>query len=307
MRYRKKFIIYSLLAGLIASTESCNSKGPALQLLDSKEFAFPSASAIEYQNGKLYVFGDDAPYLMILSTGYQVVDTVHYWPGEPERIPKSDKPDIESATFIDKAGSHILLGIGSMSDEKRWSALEYNIAGDSLSHSTLFQTGTTFPNVKEINIEGSCTVKNTIILANRANLNNQDNHLLFWQRKGLPIAREIKLPKTNMVAGISGLYYVNEKDILFFTASEEATESATADGEIGESYLGWIRNFSKRMSDTLLTPDQFINLAGHHTAFSKQKIESVCVERIEGERYILHLVADNDKGASKIFKLSLTL
>ena len=306
MKYRKKCIIYSLLAGLIVLTERCSSKSPDIQLLESKEINFPSASAIEYVKDKLYIFGDDAPYLLILSTNYEVIDTIWYWPERVERISKSDKPDIESATFIIKDGYPVLLGIGSMSDEKRWSVLSLEIDSNKLSQISFFKVGAGFPKVKEINIEGSSTIGNTIILANRANLNNDVNYLLFWQRC-LPVAKEIRLPKTKIVAGISGLYYLKEKDLLLLTASEEATENAITDGEIGESYLGWINNFSKRMKEALLKPDEFINLGESNIALRKQKIESVCVERKVGERHILHLVADNDNGSSRIFKLALKL
>ena len=41
--------------------------------------------------------------------------------------------------------------------------------------------------------------------------------------------------------------------------------------------------------------------------FTKQKIESVCVERFDKNEFILHMVADNDNGTSGLFKMRLKL
>ena len=106
---------------------------------------------------------------------------------------------------------------------------------------------------------------------------------------------------------MSGLFYVKSKDVLLLTSSEEETENAVSDGSIGESYLGIIYDFSKKMNDVELRPDQLIKLSGVDKAFIKQKVESVCVEKEESNELILHLVSDNDNGRSKIFKIRLEL
>ena len=62
------------------------------------------------------------------------------------------------------------------------------------------------------------------------------------------------------VIGVSGLYYHHETDIMFFSASEEDTPSATQDGTINDSYLGWILNFSDKMDDKSVKPNQMIKL-----------------------------------------------
>ena len=95
--------------------------------------------------------------------------------------------------------------------------------------------------------------------------------------------------------------------MLLLTASEEETKDAINDGMIGESYLGIIKRFSKRLNDTTLKPDQFIKLSDIHPEFSRQKIESVCAEKPGTDELILHLVADNDNGKSRIFKMRFPL
>ena len=107
MRYRKRSVILSLLAGLTVLINSCGDrKAPRLQLLSTKTLTdFPSASAIEYDgNGKLYLFGDDAPYLLLLDTSYKELDRVRYSIDTAFRIDKSIKADIESATLVNYDG-----------------------------------------------------------------------------------------------------------------------------------------------------------------------------------------------------------
>ena len=305
MKYRKRFFVCSLI-GLIVLISSCSGNKASLQLLHFADLDFPSASAIEFYQGKLFVFGDDAPYLLVLNTAYEKIDSLHFW-SKPGKISKEDKHDIESAFIANWNNELVLYGVGSMSAEKRWGALAYNLNDRSLTDVSLFNVGFTFPKIKTINIEGSCTVGDTIIFSNRANLTTPVNHLLVHYRKNNIAAISVTLPKTEITAGVSGLYYVKEKDMLLLTASEEETKDAINDGMIGESYLGIINRFSKRLNDTTLKPDQFIKLSDIHPEFSRQKIESVCAEKPGTDELILHLVADNDNGKSRIFKMRFPL
>src|SRR5215203_5467213 len=89
MRYRKKLVIYNLLAGLTALINSCNGGNSNLELIKAKHLSnFPSASTIEYNDGKIYLLGDDASYLLILDTAYNLLDTVQYMPDTSQRISK---------------------------------------------------------------------------------------------------------------------------------------------------------------------------------------------------------------------------
>ena len=222
-------------------------------------------------------------------------------------ISKEDKPDIESAMIVEKGNKATLYGLGSMSDKKRWRVYEISLNDRVVKNKTFFEKDAVFPGIEEVNIEGSTTIENTVVLCNRANEKTRRNHLLFWNWKDNIDVKEITLPKTKGTAGMSGLYYVKEKDLLLFTASEEATDNAVSDGEIGDSFLGWISNFSTKTAQAEFTPDGFLKLSAFDKAFEQQKIESVCMEKEENTSLLLHLVADNDDGRSKIFKVRLTL
>jgi len=114
---------------------------------------------------------------------------------------------------------------------------------------------------------------------------------------------EFVLPQTDRVAGVSGLFYYAEEDLLFFTASTEETPDAIQDGAIGDSYLGWVEGASGKLSRASVRADGLINLVKISPKLDAQKIESVCVERKTGRVFLLHLVADNDDGGSRIFKM----
>jgi hypothetical protein len=170
-----------------------------------------------------------------------------------------------------------------------------------------FDQQTTFDGAEEINIEGTAVVGELLVFANRANLKTKKNHLIFWNRKDKAVAKEIILPVTTGIAGISGLHYIPEKDLLLFTASEENTENALDDGDIGASYLGWIEDFSKKTNKTGLTTDGFLDLPATDKRFLHQKIESACLEKIRENVLRLHLAADNDNGRSELFTVDLRL
>jgi len=145
-------------------------------------------------------------------------------------------------------------------------------------------------------------VNGTFILSNRATDLTKRNHLLVCHKKDSITAIPVRLDTEKDIIGISGLYYLANKNILFFTGSVEHTSDPMLDGPIGESYLGWIDDFSKKMNSKEIAPDKLMKLSTVDKEFSGQKVESVCVEQTNN-KIIFHLVADNDDGRSKIFKL----
>jgi uncharacterized protein YjiK len=85
--------------------------------------------------------------------------------------------------------------------------------------------------IDEVNIEGVASTKEAIIFANRANIKNPINHLIFTASSfpdtaasSSTIIRKLILPNNKYVAGVSGLAYDAGNDLLLFTASTEATE-----------------------------------------------------------------------------------
>jgi hypothetical protein len=299
----------------MALTNSCGQKNPAIELIAIKELpGFPSASAIEVNDGSIFLFGDDASYLLILDTSYRQLDTVQYISDPVLRLPKNIKPDIEASTLLPIDREKYLCAVGSFATEQRRKILAFPLnnlhAFTSLTDSLLLQVLNGLP---EINIEGFTVVRSKLVFANRANTTNKTNKLIvinniFGNRETVPGTSVMDLDlNSKNISGVSGLYYVAEDDILLFTASEEDTPSATQDGTIHDSYLGWVRDFSKKMNLKKILPDQLINLTDISSGFKKQKIESVCAEGTKNGEAVLHLAADNDNGQSRLFKMRLRL
>ncbi len=302
------------MVGLIISTAQCKNEHYGITLLSTRHFEdFPSASALEYTDGKLFVIGDDAAHLMVLDTNYRVIEKIAYLPDSVYRAPKDTKPDTESAVLLTHGEQTFLYAFGSLSTPARELLFQFPL--DSLQGftRTRFQPRASSL-IKEWNIEGAAMVMDQLLLANRANGTNRQNYFMLQtfdaavngQDNEAKVA-ELVLPSNGSVIGISGLFYEEELDLLLFTASEEATQNAVDDGAIGESYLGVVENFSRKMFRKKMSPDGLIKLSTVDTAFARQKVESVCVQRASGKGLILFLAADNDNGQSRIFKLSLAL
>ena len=100
---------------------------------------------------------------------------------------------------------------------------------------------------------------------------------------------------------------LQEKDVLLFTASTEDTPNAYTDGTIGTSYIGIIKNFSKKIDDGSVKVKKLLPVTKYLKEEAAQKIEALTVEKLEAKKAIIHLASDNDNGESTLFKLSLRL
>jgi hypothetical protein len=276
---------------------------------------FPSGSSLEYFENKLYLVGDDAKNLLILDTAYHEIDSIEIFKGLDKRIAKVEKADFEASTIVGlgKTAKMIIFGSGSTALRKKVAHLNINNPADTL---LMLDTSPFIdrlqPVLRVVNIEGAAMVKDMLVLANRANAGNPVNSFVITTTACVhnpDIATftltTIDLPKQKNVAGISGLTYLDSHDVLLFTASTEATDNAYADGTIGDSYIGWIKNISNRIKSATIKPDGFINLSTSKPEFKEEKIESLCVESFEDNKVLLHLVADNDNGESRLFKIRL--
>jgi hypothetical protein len=295
----------------------CNmSDQPQLSLLVTKRLTdFSSASAIEFYKDKFYIIGDDSRYLLITDKQYNVVDTIVLFPGESHRIAKKEKSDLEAATIHQYNGKDYLIAVGSGSTLEREDFYVFPLADPKnykKQNQHLFYQAMKTSSVSIVNIEGMAMVNNYAVFGNRANLSMPDNHFFVCSPDFLHedtassfTTCRLELPSIDsFLKGISGMCYVPENDLLLFTASVENTASAIDDGAIGNSYLGYIKNFSGQLKNPKVTADTLVNLSTFHAEFSNEKVESICVESV-GKEMILHLVADNDDGTSTLFKLSM--
>jgi hypothetical protein len=298
---------------------------PAIELLKSLLIAdFPSGSSINSYEGKLYLIGDDANNLLILDNTYKRVDSIPLFDYPAKRIPKEQKADFESSTIINMNGAVYLLILGSASREERKKELLIPILNAGPDYKKLFIQVLYKPaffeqlktkGITDINVEGATIIGDHLVLANRGNIANPKNHLIFTNSPFLNTQTEVALSISKLVlpaqlpgfAGVSELCYIESKDMLLFTFSSETTNNSYDDGAIGISYIGWINNFKNKINQRELTLDEMIDLPANIKDFVREKIEGICVEAVHGNELTIHLVSDNDGGESKLFKLKVTV
>jgi hypothetical protein len=299
---------------------------PRIQLIQSLLITdFPSGSSINYHGGKFYLIGDDSTNILILDTDYRKIDSVQLFDYTEKRIPKSDKIDLEGSAIITMGGTDHLLIVGSASRKHRKRIILIPFSNGSLDFKTLqhslhktkdFVKRIKANEIEEINLEGVCLLKNDLVLGNRGNRASQNNHLIitdhnFWEQQddAKLLIRKLEMPlgQPEKILGVSELCYIGEQDTLLITLTSEATQNAYDDGAIGDSYIGWIKNAASRLQSDNAVLDGIINMAEVDPVFEKEKIEGICVEQVTSDKLILHLVADNDLGESRLFKIKMDL
>ena len=310
---RKLKTIY--LTRILLSTSlfiSCNGKNnlPDLQIIKLNNY--PSASSIEYNDGKLFLMGDDATKLLVLDTNLNIVDSIPLLSYSANRIPKDVKPDLEASAL--NADNLFLFGSGSLSPYRN-SGWIHNLKtkhNDSINLEPIFSKAKDL-GIEQINIEGACFVAGKLVLVNRGNKGYPHNQLIitdenFWNKDSsfaisiIPFAAQKDI---NSFKGISGLCYANESDRLILTVSTEDTKNSYDDGTIGKSYLWIINGISTSLNTKSLGLKRVIDLEYIDSRFKGQKIESAVVIGETKELIHLVMVADNDDGSSTVFKISI--
>lgn len=305
-----KYILPLLCVFLLSCTHSPKT-GCNPELLQTTPLPhYPSASSVALVGDRLYVIGDDAPYLLVLDRDHRPVDSLRLFESATARIPKPIKADLESSAFISIHDTGYLYAISSFSTPARNRVLCLATGNDGpprLIDNRIVSLH--LPAVSQLNIEGAAFVQDRLVLSNRANTTNTVNQLLVTRLvNGIPDTGNstiipLMLPGITKTAGISGLHYVAEKDLLLFSASTEDTPNAYTDGTVGESYIGYIRAFSTRWHSDRLTADTLIPLSPCLGQSLPQKIESITAEPLPGNMLEIHLAADNDNGQSMLYKM----
>jgi len=283
-----------------------------LEYLSSKKLdSYPSGSTLSIYDNLVYVMGDDASLLVILDSELNMIDSIPLFENDQIRIEKAKKADIESSEWLNIDGKPKLwlFGSGSLSPQ-RDSVFCFDPATRKTERKDLSVLYGQIRNlgISELNIEAATLINEQLVFGSRGNLNNKQNYLILTTASVLPKSKDMKtilldLPEK---AGISGMSYLPEKDVLLITSSEENTNSAYDDGEIGESFMGVIYQISEKLSSSTLKPDKWIRLSDLHSDFSQQKIESVGTFRA-GQDNKLILISDDDLGGTKLFSLNLKL
>jgi len=278
-----------------------------------KKLDYPSASAIEYYNGKLYLMGDDATKILVLDTSLNIVDSIPLLSYPENRIPKDIKPDLEASAL--NADNLFLFGSGSLSPYRNlgWRLNLTTKDNDSINLEPFYVKAKAL-GIEQINVEGACFVAGKLLLVNRGNKGYPHNHFIitndqFWQADSnlqISVATfNMNRNDTSQFKGISGLCYAKESDKLIMTVSTEDTKNSYDDGAIGKSYLWIINNASTKLNAKTISHNRTVDLEYIDARFKGQKIESAAI--IDETDYVIHLVlvADNDDGSSTVFKMSI--
>jgi hypothetical protein len=306
-----KRILPFFLILLAAACGHIEKEAPHLELVKTTHLPhYPSASSLAFYRDRLYVIGDDAPFLLVLDSGHRPIDSLRLFHEEVKRIPKQTKADLEASATLVLNGKPWLYAFSSFSTPARNRILRIAI-GEKGQLQLISSAASSFhiPALAQLNIEGAAAVQDKLVLSNRANNTTRVNYLLVTVpardtiRTSSTRIIPVTLPGLNKVAGISGLHYVAEKDLLLFSASTEETPNAYTDGAVGESYIGYIRAITDKLNAESLVADTLIPLSPYLGRQEPQKIESITVERVSGHTLIIHLAADNDNGESTLYKM----
>lgn len=300
--------LYSFI--IIAFLTSCGSNN---LLKEVKHLPYPSASGIEYFNNQFYIIGDDANQLQVLDSNLNPTDSIKLYLFTEKRIPKTVKADLEGITVTNDK-KLLLLGSGSSSPYRNTAWIvdpltqQKDIILLEVFYQRLQQNG-----IKEINIEGVCSIPGAVILSNRGSKGYPKNHLViaknkFWEDQEQSAITLIPIgtnTDSSFFNGVSGLAYATKSDRLLLTVSTEDTRNSLDDGTIGKSYLWIVNSISSKRNWKAINPNLIIDLEEIDPQFKGQKIESVCI--IKETRNFLYLVlaADNDNGSSTLFKMAV--
>ena len=309
--FTRLFFVLVILSGATACSGP-GSKLTAIKLLTG----YPSGSGLAYHNGRIYIVGDDAPYILVLDSLLNAIDSIRIIESSGKRIAKERKPDIEALAIIKNNNTATMLAVGSGSlSPSRDSCYVLDLPGIEIKRYGLdsFYSRLKHSGVSTVNIEGAAFIPGGLLLANRGNKSFPKNHLIatsdiFWENQStadITLIEPANNSDTSTFSGISGLDYSYISDQLFMTISTENTFSAHEDGEIGQSYLWIINDLSSKMNLRRLYPDKIINLSNIDQRFNEQKIESVCILSENNREKILALTADDDKGGTVLFRLIL--
>lgn len=240
---------------LFSSLLSCNKitntlDGIEMSSIETLE-GIPSASGSEEVDQKVYIIGDDSPWLFEVDKMNKIIDKIALLDSsflEYDKIPKKMKPDFESMVLID----HSLFVFGSGSKKNRATLKVIDLQSKEVKTYSLkdfYDTIMILEDIKrkQFNIEGVAVTNSQLFLANRGNNALYEYSLEDFKKFILestvptPKIRYYKLPSIESIEStFSGLDYDEKKNQLIFTSSVEDTTDAINDGAILGSFIGAI-------------------------------------------------------------------
>ena len=281
-----------------------------------------SASASGIFDDHVYLAGDDISWLYNLNFALQKTDSIrlsHIDSLINGRTPGKIKADFEAMEIFDFQNEKAALVISSGSkkitrDTAYLVSLETKKVIKKKSLRPFFNqiVAQTKMKADELNIEGLAVDATSLYLFQRGNINS--NIMIKVSRDAFfdfflynAPTPEISFTQFNLPAykgvssGFSGACMLPDESGILFTASLENTGSASTDGEVMGSYIGFMPNPSNP-SNLISAPIQLNN------EFVKTKAESIAIKKQTGKASYEVLVAcDNDDGTSEIVYITLNL
>ncbi|WP_153798002.1 DUF6929 family protein [Foetidibacter luteolus] len=290
-----------------------------IELTAFKELTgFPSGSGIEFYDNKIYLAGDDAKDILVMSRKWKQRTLIHLFDNDEERIPKKEKADLEATTIvsINKKANLLLLGSGSTEQRNKAVLLSLQTNEKTEIDLSVFYQRIKAAGVEALNIEGAATVGGYIVLSNRGNKSNKCNQLIitgneFWKKQDEAAFQLVKLDMEDAPEDmcVSGITYSEKHEMLLLTTSTEDTDNAIDDGKIGASGIAFIENFYRKIGREKgkMKINRLVDLSTADKKFRGFKIESVCIQSEKDRSLKVHLAADNDTGKTYLFKAVIKL
>jgi len=293
----------------------------------------PSASGMELIGDKLYVIGDDSPYLYILNrASLQLEDKIELFKTNlfvTGRIPKAFKPDLEALTKVEINNITYLAAFGSGSAPTRTpcyliSLPITNATPVKVQEYSLKELYGVMQQEREqsgdnlLNLEAASTHEDQLFLFQRsvqkeANILYRYNLSAFLQHlhePATPLPPYEKIPfRLPQLAGLDARFSgaVSFKDKLFVTASVENTNDAILDGEVLGSFVGWVPLADITASDQPIMLRTGLILEPDGQTY-QGKVESLVITgRTDANTYQALAFTDNDNGESELLTLEIKL
>ena len=290
-----------------------------LELLDFIELEnYPSGSGIEFYDDKIYIIGDDSRELLIMNKKWNKPTLVPLFDAQDKKTPKSSQSDLEAMTVlsIDKKPHLMLIGSG-MTDTKTKAVL-FNLktSGVNWIDLAVFYNRIKTAGIAELNVEGIAEVYDYLVLVNRGNAANPENHLVitrpdFWKNQEKASLQTIVIDFENVGIksrmSVSGLRYSDKHEDLFLTLSEQDTTDAGGKVTPGKSYLAVIENLYRKIGREKgkIKVNHLIDLAAADKQFTGYTVESACIQSQKDHSLKMQLIADDPSGKTFLFKAGL--
>lgn len=274
-----------------------------------------SPSAVEVFADRIYIAGDNIEWLYQFRTNFYFQTRIRLWQGAPDDVQKKKvKSDWEAmAVILAPAYDPMLLIIASGSrSPQRDKAMLLNLFTNQITpvaHWPAFYDVIRNNIDVELNVEGLAQVKENLVLLNRGNINGGNfiavtSVLAPWlQPYDVHIIQSSPFDINGVKAGFTGAFYLEVEDRLVYTAAAEFTDNAYDDGMVAGSAIGYFSNFSQRLNEKELVPDEQVTLTPDLGITGK--VESLALNRTVGDKYEFFAVTDNDEEPGSLYLLYL--